>query len=131
MIELEQKATIERLQKGGHHRVLAVQDTTSFNFAHHQATEGLGVIEDNRSAGFFAHSTLAVSDEGVPLGLFSQDVWRRAKQSKGKQRNTHQSLPITEKESMKWLNGLYETEASPVQVIVVADREADIYELVQ
>jgi len=132
MIELEQKATIERLKKESHHRILAVQDTTSFNFGHHKATEGLGVIENNRSAGFFAHSTLAVSDEGVPLGLFSQDVWRRPKkQGKGKKTNAHQGLPITEKESMKWLNGLYETQASPVQVIVVADREADIYELFQ
>lgn len=130
MIEIEREATLSRLTKAPIQRVLAVQDTTSFNYAHHPATQGLGVLDDNRTIGFFAHTTLAVSDAGVPLGLFDQQVWRR-ENSQSKAENAHQKLPITEKESMKWLNGLYETQASPVSVIVVGDREADIYELFQ
>jgi len=130
MIKLEREATLSRLREEDHGVVLALEDTTSFNFAHHPATEGLGVIEDNRTAGFFAHTTLAASAEGVPIGIFDQQVWTRQKQSK-RVKDAHKKLPITEKESMKWLNGLYETQASPVSVIVVGDREADIYELYQ
>jgi hypothetical protein len=130
MIDLEREATLSRLQNETHQVVLALEDTTSFNFAHHPATEGLGVIEDNRTAGFFAHTTLAASEEGVPIGLFDQQVWTRQKQS-ARVKDAHKKRPITEKESMKWLNGLYETQASPVTVIVVGDREADIYELYQ
>lgn len=130
MINVESEATLTRLQEEVPRVVLALEDTTSFNFAHHPATEGLGVIEDNRTAGFFAHTTLAASAEGVPIGIFDQQVWTRQKQSK-RVKGTHKKLPITEKESMKWLNGLYETQTSPVAVIVVGDREADIYELYQ
>lgn len=130
MLEIEREATLKRLVQTKPELVLAVEDTTSFNFAHHPATTGLGVIEDNRTAGFYAHTTLAVSERGVPLGLFDQQVWRRDK-SAPKVPDVHKKLPITEKESMKWLNGLYQTQASPTQVIVIGDREADIYELFQ
>lgn len=121
---------LERLEAEKPSYVLAVQDTTSFNFAHHPATKGLGMINEKEEAGFFAHTTLAVSLEGVPLGLFAQEVWtRKAKKRLGK--NAHQQVSITEKESRKWLNALYETNESPVAVITVADREADVYEFFQ
>lgn len=130
MIEIEREATLNRLREERSGVILAVEDTTSFNFNHHPATTGLGVIEDNRTAGFYAHTTLAVSEAGVPLGLFAQQVWRRDK-SAPKVPDAHKKLPITQKESMKWLNGLYQTQASPSQVIVIGDREADVYELFQ
>lgn len=130
MIELEREATLKRLKQAESEVILAVEDTTSFNFTHHPATTGLGVIENNRSTGFYAHTTLAVSETGVPLGLFSQEVWRRDK-SAPKVPDAHKKLPITQKESMKWLTGLYKTQASPCQVIVIGDREADVYELFQ
>lgn len=130
MIEIERQAAYERLAQSAPEVILAVQDTTSFNFAHHPQTTGLGVIEDNQSAGFFAHSTLAVTSAGVPVGLLDQQVWSRSAAPK-KEHNAHQKLPITEKESVKWLKGLYATQPSPVQTMTVCDREADIYELFQ
>lgn len=130
MIEIEREETLSRIASGAGERVLALQDTTSFNFAHHPETKGLGVIEDNHTAGFFAHSTLVVSEEGVPLGLLDQQVWIRAKQTKKKTR-AYESRPITEKESMKWLKGLHQTQGSVKQVITIADRESDIYEFFQ
>lgn len=129
MIDIERQATLDRLHHNTHELVLAVEDTTSFNFNHHPATRDLGVIEDNRTAGFFAHTTLAVSAEGVPLGLFDQRVWRRAKGAK--EPDSHKKIPVTQKESMKWLHGLYQTLESPVSVVVIGDREADIYEVFQ
>jgi hypothetical protein len=129
MIDIERQATLDRLDCESHSLVLAIEDTTSFNFSHHPATRDLGVIEDNRTAGFFAHTTLAVSAEGVPLGLFDQRVWRREKGAKAP--DSHKKVPITEKESMKWLHGMYQTLESPVSVVMICDREADIYEMFQ
>lgn len=131
MIHLEREATYQRLETGTK-RVLAVQDSTSFNFETRPKTRGLGVIEDNRTVGFFAHSTLAVSVTGVPLGLLDQQVWSRPPTAHKKD-NAHQALPITEKESYKWLNGLDNSlkVGAEWELITVCDREADIYELFQ
>jgi Transposase Tn5 dimerisation domain len=130
MIEQERQKTIERLAQSEGQVVLAVQDTTSFNFSGRQNISGLGVLDDNRAAGFFAHTTLAVSETGVPVGLFAQAVWARPKQKKAKDEQ-HKQLPITAKESHKWLSGLSQStkSAGEAQVITICDREADIYEL--
>jgi hypothetical protein len=125
---------IERQQSQAHsaahtHAVLLVQDTTSFNFAGRQIDD-LGVLDDNRTPGFFAHTTLYVSTAGVPLGLADQQVWTRAHTQKSKD-DKHKALPIDHKESYKWLLALNHSvqQAPDQQVITVCDREADIYEL--
>jgi hypothetical protein len=132
MIDLEREACQARLAHLPDQRLLLVQDPTSFNFAHHSHTRGLGVIEDNRSAGFFAHTSLAVSLQGVPLGLLDQQVWARPVGERTKA-NAHQASPISEKESSKWLHGLLNSlpDDHAYAVITVCDREADIYELFQ
>src|SRR5437868_2168705 len=107
MIDKERYATYERLRYQGEKVVLAVQDTTTFNFGRHEHTQGLGVLEDNHTLGFFAHTTLALSTKGVPLGLLDQQVWSRPyNPHSSRKENGHRALPITEKESMKWLKGL-------------------------
>ena len=126
-------ATIDRIKE--HQVVLAVQDTTSLNYTAH-AAEGMGPINNtsrDKAVGILLHNTMAFSEEGLPLGLLNvQCIIRDAEnQQKSKERR---QLPIEEKESNKWLIG-YEAaaeaqKASPAtQVIVVGDREADIYEL--
>lgn len=130
IIDLERQATAQRIEADGGEIVLAVQDTTTFNFANRAALEGLGVLEDNRTPGFFAHSTLAVSDQGVPLGLLSQQVWSRAP-NQNRVPNAHQTKPITEKESFKWLASLHDLPTVTKRMVTVGDREADIYELFQ
>ena len=64
--------TVARLQE--HKVVLAVQDTTFFNFTHHPATQGLGEIgtKSQNQRGFGLHSTLAVTPSGQPLGVLTQ-----------------------------------------------------------
>ena len=132
MVELEREACHQRLAALGAQTILVVQDSTSFNFAHHPQTRGLGVLDDHHSPGFFAHSSLAVSLEGVPLGLLDQQVWQRAV-SQGRKRNAHQALPITEKESFKGLKGLQNSLPADHawELITACDREGDIYELFQ
>jgi hypothetical protein len=130
LIEIEEQDTQQRIGQAQGALILAVQDSTSFNFARRKALRGLGVLEDNRTPGFFAHSTLAVSETGVPLGLLAQRVWARPQTVKA-EAEAHKAIPITEKESFKWLRGLRSLPEVSQQVITVCDREADIYELFQ
>ena len=125
------KAAAEtRARLAGEKRVLWVQDTTSFNFSQHPATEGLGPLENARTVGFLAHSTLAVSEAGVPLGVLKQQVWARDATQTGTRKQRHERA-FAEKESYKWVEGLPENADVPqeVQPIVVCDAEAHIYEL--
>ena len=63
--------TLVRMQKQG--AVLCVQDGTDLNFAEPGGGAGLGRIGQNRHSegpcGLHLHSTLAVSEEGLPLGV--------------------------------------------------------------
>ena len=127
---LEKASAETQARLAGEKRVLLVQDTTSFNFSHHPATEGLGPLENAHAVGFLAHSTLAVSESGVPLGVLKQEVWARDPSETGKRAKRHERA-FTEKESYKWVDGLPEpAELAPgVAPLVVCDAEAHIYEL--
>lgn len=119
--------TQERLVGPG--RVLLLQDTTSFDFSGQAAVEGLGALENPACQGFFVHTTLAVSELGVPLGVVDQQVWVRleeAVKARAKRRETR----FEDKESYKWVNGLHECGSKTVwaQAITVCDREAHLYE---
>jgi len=130
IIETGRRETLQRLSNRPKGRVLAVQDTTSFNFGNRPALKGLGVLEDNQTSGFFAHTTLAVSEDGVPLGILDQQVWSRS-QNLQRDKEAHKFKPITEKESFKWLQALHHLHEVKQQVVTICDREADIYELFQ
>jgi hypothetical protein len=121
--------TIERMKK--YDKILCVQDTTSLDFSKHPATEGLGLYSDSEFAkGLLVHSTMAVTTEGVPLGVLSQQVWTRDPQNRGK-RHKRTSLSTEEKESGKWLSGLDNSLSdipSDIKTITICDREADIYD---
>lgn len=130
IIKLQRQETHHRIEEVEDPVILAVQDTTEFNFAGRSALSGLGVLSDNRTAGFMAHTTMAVSTAGVPLGVLEQQVWSRPASVK-KTDGAHQKLPITEKESFKWLQGLNGALPASKSVVTVCDREGDVYELFQ
>jgi hypothetical protein len=124
----QRQATLERTKE--HDLVLAIQDTSSFDFTDHTATQGTGPLSHNKRFGFFVHSSFAVSASGVPLGLLDQEVWVRDEEQIGK-RHQRRERPIEEKESYKWLKGLKNgTQGIPAQVkvLVVSDRESDVFE---
>lgn len=127
-----QQRTVERISK--HSLVLAVQDTTFFNYTHHPHTKGLGAIGNKKQnqRGFGMHSTLAVTPAGVPLGLLTQMFFSRPLDEPSHQPNELRKLPIEEKESYRWLQAFEQTLRlipSEVDVVTVCDREADIYEM--
>jgi hypothetical protein len=112
--------------------VLAVQDTTQFDFTRHPATRGLGLMQDQEHYGLFYHPTLLLTPARVPLGLAHQQVWTRPPEEFGKKHRRKQR-PLADKESRKWLKSLEATarlqDSLPqVQFVNVADREADIYD---
>ena len=60
----------------------------------------MGPLENAYTQGFFAHSSLAVSPSGVPLGLVEQQVWVRDAQERGKSQQRHER-EFRDKESYK------------------------------
>jgi len=124
--------TVERMQ--GHEVVLALQDTTFFNFTHHPETQGLGEIgtKGQNQRGFGLHSTLAVTPSGQPLGVLTQAFVERPLGEPAHTPSALRKQPIEDKESYRWLQAFEKTiELTPagVQVVTVCDREADIYEM--
>ena len=128
IIQTQRAETLARM--ADERRVLVIQDTTSLDFSGRAGTDGRGPLENSHSRGFFAHSTLAVSAAGVPLGLLAQQVWARSEAEAGKRATRHER-PWVAKESYKWVKGL-PTPAVPgegPQRVVVCDAEGHIYDL--
>jgi Transposase DNA-binding/Transposase Tn5 dimerisation domain len=113
--------------------ILAVQDTTEYNLTHLPATAGLGYCSHKDVRGFFMHSMLALTPEGLPLGVLGLKTWTRPLEQLGK-RGLRKKLPVQEKESVKWIEGLNQVVAlkrhcPDTAVVTVCDREADLYDL--
>lgn len=124
-----QTSTVGRVQ--GQPVVLTLQDTTELNFTDHPGKKGMGYLDSRFSRGLKVHSTFCVSSQGVPLGLLNQQVWARDLKDLGKKHLRHKK-ETKDKESQRWITALGDTEAQlPAQttVVTVADREADIYDL--
>jgi hypothetical protein len=83
------------------------------------------------------HSTLAFGEDGVALGALSIDIWSRDEAERGKRRRRER--PFEEKESYKWYRSIERAralmddlpEAQRPRLIHVADREADVHEVLQ
>jgi len=133
VLESHYQSTGQRI--GEQKIVLAVQDTTSLNYAAHPATEDLGPISAHKDGamGLLLHDTMAFSLEGTPLGLLDVQCWARDASEFGKH-HQREHRPIEEKESFKWLKSFQQVAEAQRQcpntmLISVGDREADIYEL--
>ena len=127
--EAHRRSTMERVK--GHEWVLAIQDTTSLDFTAHPATQGMGTLDHPACRGLKVHSVLMASTQGVPLGIIHQEVWSRDPATLGK-KHQRRSKATKDKESQRWLTALERTQEScpeETRVITVADREADIYDL--
>ncbi len=131
MLQSHIEATYSRLSAAP--LVLAVQDTTEANWTNLRVTEGLGPLGNSACHGLLVHTTLAITPERVPLGLLAQQVWARDPDDIGK-RARRKQLPISQKESQKWLNSLdavftARDSCPTTHIISVGDREADVYDV--
>jgi hypothetical protein len=124
-------STLGRLPDDEDGPLLAIQDTTSFDFTDHPETTGLGYLAHRKRSGLWLHSVLVATGAGVPLGVIDQRTWTRDPATLGKRAARNQK-ETADKESQRWLDALAATEAAlPVgqTVVTVADREADFYDL--
>jgi hypothetical protein len=121
-----------------HQTVLALQDTSYFVYTSHRKTEGLGKMSMKKgknvkkiySNGLMMHTCLAVTTDGLPLGLLDQKIFsRKLRTKKTGKAKPHAHLPIEEKESYRWLEALENTKAATggTEIVTVCDREADLY----
>ena len=118
--------------------VLALQDTTTLNYTAEPLADGFGPIgaRADGAQGLMVHDTLAVNPAGTPLGLIDVQAWARERSDHGQRRLGGDQRSLDDKESGKWLDSHY--RASQLQrelgtasrVVSVADREGDLFELV-
>jgi hypothetical protein len=128
--------TLERVAQ--QETVLLVQDTTEIDLTRpEQEVVGAGELDGSRQ-GILLHEMQAFTPEGTPLGTVWAEVLNRtegvSQASAAEKSRERKSLPIEDKESLRWLTGLREARAVAEQVpgvrcVCVADSEGDIYEL--
>lgn len=111
-------------------RVVVAQDTTEVNFAGRaRRRKGLGPGGDGVSPGFFIHPQIVIeADQGAVIGIAGVEIWTRAPEKTG----DHHKRPAEDKESRRWLAGAEtaaEALAGAAEIIVVSDRESDIFGL--
>lgn len=131
IIAAHREATLNRIQQES--LILIVQDTTEINYSHRKPMPGMGPLNYESLQGCYLHPSIALTPNRVCLGVVEGKLWSR--ESLGK-KALREHRPIEEKESYRWLEGYARAnevaKACPhTQVISVADREADIYELMQ
>jgi hypothetical protein len=121
--------------------VLVLHDTTEFSFTRN-TPDGVGWLSyvkgrhaTHTACGHLLHSSLAVTADGLPLGLAAVTFWSR-KAFKGanaaKRTVNPTTVPIEEKESVRWLDNLANAAlrlGDPGRCVHVGDREAEIFEL--
>ena len=127
--------------------VLVLHDTTEFSYRR-DSPHAIGLLGKTNTGqdaqgrwrqhtvcGILMHSSLAVTAEGLPLGVAAVKFWTRAK-FKGcnalKRAINPTRVPIEQKESICWLDNVRAASAmfaDPARCVHVGDRESDIYEL--
>ncbi|HEY7617755.1 MAG TPA: IS4 family transposase [Terriglobales bacterium] len=140
------QATRERFAATGG-PILVLHDTTEFSYTR-ESKEAIGILyrscgrkdKEGRPrlhtlCGILMHASLAVTAEGLPLGLAAIKFWTRSK-FKGtnalKRKVNPTRVPIEAKESVRWLENLRQSTQlldEPSRCIHIGDRESDIYEL--
>jgi hypothetical protein len=110
-------------------RIVVAQDTTEINFAGRPANRrGLGAGGDGISDGFFIHPLIAIDSETeAVLGVLDAQIWTRDDAIEAAPRRQR---GFENKESIRWLRGAERTAelaTDAASVVLVADRESDIY----
>jgi hypothetical protein len=117
--------------------VLSIQDTTEINLFNHknriQIDDSIGITTSSDfGLGFFLHPSFVVdAQSGFPIGFSDIKVWNRSNEKTTKYEREYKKLPIQEKESYKWIDSSIKSKevlAEATTVIIVQDREGDIYE---
>ena len=126
--------------------ILVLQDTTEFVYRR-ASPEAIGFTKhinsgrdkdgrwrQHKLCGVLMHASLAITPDGLPLGLTAARFWTRP-QFKGllalKRKVNQTRVPIETKESMRWLENMRSSTAllgDASRLVHIGDRENDIYE---
>lgn len=103
-----------------HPVVLCLQDTTELDF-NGQDMDGLGRLSYEAQRGMYLHPTYVVTPQRLPLGIVDAWMWAR---------------PLEVSESQRWIEGYARLaeragHLPATRLVYVADREADMLELMQ
>jgi len=125
--------------------ILILHDTTELTYHRedgrqigHLGTSQIGSTTRplyHKVCGILMHSSLAVTSEGVPLGLAAIKFWTREKFKGSTALKRHINptrVPIEQKESMCWMDNLRQSTtllSDPARCVHIGDRGSDIYEL--
>lgn len=127
--------TVRRMQ--AEQVVLCIHDGTNLDYNGAAECQGLGIIGTNqtgaKSRGLYLHSTLTVTEEGLPLGVLSARCKAPLKQPEDEERAAT-PVPIEDKKTYDWILALRDCETVAAEMphtklIQVMDREADFFEL--
>ncbi|MFP3614667.1 IS4 family transposase [Paraburkholderia sp. SIMBA_050] len=127
--------------------VLVLQDTTTFSYER-ERPELIGYASNTLTAagrygrdkagsqcGILMHSSLAVTPQGLPLGLAAIKFWSRKEFKDTATRRSKVNftrIPIEKKESFRWIENLRQSTTrlgDPDRCVHIGDRESDIFEL--
>ena len=128
ILQPHREALVERCRSAS--AVLLVQDTTTLHYTGlKDSTRGLGPLQERTSSarGLFVHAAVAFSEGRRALGVSGLETWARPEAEPAAER---------EKESRRWFRGFDQGRAlgracPQTRVVVVGDRESDIYALLK
>ena len=127
-------------------KILVLHDTTQLSYRR----QNIGLLhkpkyagnakgdhwrDENPLCGISMHSSLAVTQAGLPLGLAAIKFWTRKKFKGANAIKAHINatrVPIEQKESLRWLKNVQQSSillGDAERCVHIGDRESDIYEL--
>ena len=127
--------------------ILVLQDTTTFSYERERpeligyagsaitSAQRRGRAKPSPQCGILMHSSLAVTTEGLPLGLTAIKFWSRKEfkdTAKKRSKVNFTRIRIEKKESFRWIENLRQSTArlgDPDRCVHIGDRESDIFEL--
>ena len=114
-------------------RIYQHSDTVDFDYTGKKAADNLGPLNYINRRGLYTHNSLIINSSWQPMGMLHQTHNVRDDDGFGKSA-AREKLPFEQKESYRWKThfdkGQDLVKANPnLEVVYVADREADIMEL--
>ena len=130
ILQPHREATPRRLRE--HPVVWIVPDTTELDFTKHPPTDARCLNKPERF-GLYAPVQLAVTPDKLCRGVMGADFFDREPETLGKA-DERSSLPLEQQESFRGLEGYrpacgLAAECPQTQIVSVADREADLYDI--
>ncbi|MEW6712169.1 MAG: IS4 family transposase [Candidatus Riflebacteria bacterium] len=130
LIDSIAKGSFDELESEKPELVIVAQDTSVVST---KDFDDVGLVGKECTSGFFFHSAIGISIEGIPLNLLGMKIYTRGKAKKSS-REAWKHLPLEEKESYRWVEMVKEIVPrlpASTKPIFVSDRESDMHEYFQ